>query len=83
LPIANIDLRADAMDHIQVSTKELLFCFFCNMPSTLVEPCLEPHKIPKNFSSDEEEDNAMLLDVRRETKKEKKKKNPKFQIQLL
>jgi hypothetical protein len=34
-----------------------------------------PHKIPKNFS-DEKEDNAMLLDVRRETKK--RKKNPKF-----
>ncbi len=48
------------------------------MPSTLVEPCLEPHKIPKNFSSDEEEDNAMLLDVRRETKKEKKEKKPKI-----
>jgi hypothetical protein len=48
------------------------------MPSTLVEPCFEPHKIPKNFSSDEEGDNAMLLDVRRETKKEKKKKKPKI-----
>jgi hypothetical protein len=42
------------------------------MPSTLVKPCLKPHKIPKNFPSDEEEDNAMLLDVRRETKKRKK-----------
>jgi hypothetical protein len=50
------------------------------MPSTLVKSCLEPHKIPKNFFSDEEEDNAMLLDVRRETKKEK---NPIFKIQLL
>jgi len=44
------------------------------MPTTLVKPCLKPHKIPKNFSSDEKEDNAMLLDVRRETKKEKKPK---------
>jgi hypothetical protein len=59
------------MDHIQVSTKELLLRFFGNMPSTLVKSCLEPHKIPKNFFSDEEEDNAMLLDVRRETEKEK------------
>jgi hypothetical protein len=44
------------------------------MPTTLVKPCLKPHKIPKTFSSDEKEDNAMLLDVRRETKKEKKPK---------
>jgi hypothetical protein len=29
------------------------------MPSTLVKPCLKPHTIPKNFFSDEEEDNAM------------------------
>ncbi len=50
------------------------FIFFGNVPSTLVKPCLKPYKIPKNFSSDEEEDNAMLLDVRRETKKEKKPK---------
>jgi hypothetical protein len=42
------------------------------VPSTLVKPRLKPHKIPKNFSSDEGEDNAMLLDVRRETKKQKK-----------
>jgi hypothetical protein len=48
------------------------------MPSTFVTPCLKPHKIPKNFSSDEEEDIAMLLDVRREIKKEKKTKKPKI-----
>jgi hypothetical protein len=58
-----------------VTTMELLFWFFGNIHSTLVEPCFEPHKIPKNFSSDEVEDNAMLFDVRRETKK---KKNPKI-----
>ncbi len=57
-----------------VTTMELLFWFFGNIHSTLVEPCFEPHKIP-NFSSDEVEDNAMLFDVRRETKK---KKNPKI-----
>jgi hypothetical protein len=55
------------------------------MPSTLVKPCLKPHKIPKNFLSDEEEeDNAMLLDMRRETKKTKKrKKTQNLKIQLL
>ncbi len=58
--------------------RNYFFFFFGNMPSTLVKPCFERHKIPKNFSSNEEEDNAMLLDVRRETKKEKKTQNFKY-----
>ncbi len=53
------------------------FIFFGNMPSTLVKLCLKPHKIPKNFSSDEKEDNTMLLDVRK-TKKRKKTQIVKY-----